>query len=55
MIQGFGEQYDKTKEEEEQQQQKKTKKQKNSVSSVFSATKQRPSNKKWHVNTKIKH
>ena len=35
---------------------RRTKKKKIVVSSVFSATKQRPSNdEKWHVNTKIKH
>ena len=59
MSQGFGEQYDKTEEEEEeeeQQQQQQQQQQKFAVSSVFSATKQRPSNdEKWHVNTKIKH
>ena len=44
MSYGFGKQYDKIEEEEP--------KKKNAVSSVFSATKQRPSNKKRHVNTK---
>ena len=48
MSYGFGKQYDKIEEEEQ-------KKKKNAISSVFSATKQRPSNdEKWHVNTKIK-